>query len=302
MAGDLSLVQLTLDDTEPALRLSREAGWNQTASDWQLMITAGHTVGLVDEHEQLVATVAALHYGEAYVWLAMLLVATSHRKRGLGNRLFTYALDYARQHRAAAVLDATPAGERLYRKHGFVPLYGIHRMVCDGRSIDRSFGAAGAREAAFREAAGAPDADGAGDLIRLDRQITTFDRGPFLSGIIDTPTSHIYRIPGGTDPSRTSAVGLIRDGMNMRQIGPIYAEEDAQGALIVDGMMADSTGKPLAIDVPEARQRFLTHLESSGFVFQRPFTRMIRDAERGTVDFPEMAPSQLMATAGPEYG
>ena len=74
---------LTLDDIEGAIALSEEAGWNQTARDWQLMLENGLGFGLVTENGSLVATALTLPHGCHLAWVSMVLVTKAFGKRGL---------------------------------------------------------------------------------------------------------------------------------------------------------------------------------------------------------------------------
>src|ERR1035441_8009995 len=73
----------------------------------------------------VLGTAAYLRY-DALGWIAMMLVDPAERRAGLGAQLLTEAL--AAVAGAPCVgLDATPAGEPLYRRFGFVGDYSLVR-------------------------------------------------------------------------------------------------------------------------------------------------------------------------------
>ena len=68
------------------LLLSDEAGWNQNAADWAVFFKYGTVLGFAIA-DGLVATAAALPYGDAFGWISMVLVTAEWRRRGLATRL-----------------------------------------------------------------------------------------------------------------------------------------------------------------------------------------------------------------------
>src|SRR3954468_21912207 len=60
-ARDAPIDALRADDLQQALALSAEAGWNQDAADWALMLRLGHGFAIRDS-DAVVATAIALPY------------------------------------------------------------------------------------------------------------------------------------------------------------------------------------------------------------------------------------------------
>jgi len=73
------------DDLEAAMALSEEAGWNQVAADWLLMLRLGSGFAVRDGG-RVVATALALPYPPVFGWVSMVLVHTPYRRRGLAAR------------------------------------------------------------------------------------------------------------------------------------------------------------------------------------------------------------------------
>jgi GNAT superfamily N-acetyltransferase len=91
-----------------ALLLSQEAGWNQNSADWSIFFTHGTVLGFA-AGDRLVATAAALPYGDALGWVSMVLVTAEYRRQGLATRLVAACTAALRDHGRAALLDAVPA-------------------------------------------------------------------------------------------------------------------------------------------------------------------------------------------------
>ena len=68
-------------DVTSALALSREAGWNQIAADWQLFIELGGVIGLLRDG-RLIATAATLPYAGGFAWISMVLVTPPSADKG----------------------------------------------------------------------------------------------------------------------------------------------------------------------------------------------------------------------------
>src|SRR4051794_19050706 len=112
---------MTPDDLAFGLRLSQPAGWNQTPGDWARMLDLGQGGCFVAEVEGVHAgTTGTCRFGPL-AWVAMVLVEPALRGRGVGTALMRHALDWLDQQGVQTIrLDATPLGEPVYRKLGFV--------------------------------------------------------------------------------------------------------------------------------------------------------------------------------------
>ena len=81
-----AIERLDLRDADGGLRLSRETNWNQTILDWRIFLERGEVFGLRDSDGVVIAT-AALLPSPPVTWISMVLVAKSHRRRGIGTAL-----------------------------------------------------------------------------------------------------------------------------------------------------------------------------------------------------------------------
>ncbi|MBK8884959.1 MAG: GNAT family N-acetyltransferase [Bacteroidales bacterium] len=132
MAENKSILirQMMPEDLDQALDLSVTEGWNQTMKDWRLLLDNPLNVCIVAEKDNRVAgTATALNHGNRVAWIGMVLVDKLLRGQGAGKMLLESIIE--RLNDVPSVkLDATPAGEPLYRKLGFADEYKIFRMTC----------------------------------------------------------------------------------------------------------------------------------------------------------------------------
>ncbi|MDN2567595.1 GNAT family N-acetyltransferase, partial [Aquibium sp. A9E412] len=264
MAGTDGLVfdRLGPGDIAGALALSAEAGWNQTAEDWALMMRHGHCTGYRDRDGRPVASALALPMGAGVGWISMVLVTADWRRRGLATRLVEDSARWLEDRGITPLLDATPDGAAVYRRMGFVGL-------CEIRRWQR---AAGPREApgAGVRPAGAGDLDA---IAALDAAAFGAERRFVLADLMARGPALVNRSGGG--------FLLGRRGRLAMQIGPVTAADEATAVRLLRAALAGLDG-PVFVDAFDARTGFAEALAAAGFSVQRPFTRMMRgEAARG---------------------
>ncbi len=264
---------LGVDDLDAALALSAEAGWNQVAADWRLMLRLG-TGFAARDGDRLVATAIVLPYRPAFGWVSMVLVNGPYRRRGLATRLVERATTALTAAGIVPVLDATPAGAEVYGRMGFRPVGNLVRWrgSCGGRF------------------AGAP-APAITDRVRdLDTEAFGADRAAILDDLAGRPAPVAVIAPSG------AGYLLSRAGRTATQLGPLVARNEAMAlSLLARGL--DGIAGAAVVDVPEEAAAVAAHLAGRGFVPERPYVRMAldRDAISGT-------PALIHAIAGPELG
>jgi GNAT superfamily N-acetyltransferase len=267
----LARIRLGPERAQEALRLSDEAGWNQTLDDWRFMLTHGTGFG-IEAGGRLVATALLLPWGERVAWLSMVLVTAGFRRRGLATELVRRVMDEAGRRDHVLFLDATPAGARVYAPLGFEPVFG------------------------FRRLRGTPAPTRPPGTVRpmteqdLER-VTALDAGAFgaprpalMRGLLRRSAGRAWVAEGG--------FVLARDGRRQPQIGPLAAPPELAPALIDAAL---TPGGPVSVDVPvghpvEAR------LLALGLEEERSFTRMCQGG--GSLGEPALSG----ALAGPELG
>jgi len=265
-ADKLSPMRLDATWSSRALLLSGEARWNQNAADWAVFFRHGTVLGF-SIGDRLLATAAALPYGDHFGWISMVLVTAEWRRQGLGTQLVAACTSLLRDVGRAALLDASPAGTAIYAALGFVPLGTMGRWEGHG-------GGEGVAAAALPN-------------LVLDQLAFGADRCFLFEDLLSRPGSLAFSSPHG--------FAILRHGSSACQLGPIVAPPSEARALATNAICAAS-GR-VVVDVLDAGSVLIPTLIARGFRLQRPFTRMAL----GLAALPGN-PAQMMAAAGPEFG
>jgi GNAT superfamily N-acetyltransferase len=274
------------DELDGAQALVSEAGWNQVPADWKMFLQLGTVYAVRDGH-RLAATAATLPYGNRFAWISMVLVAGSHRRRGLATRLLRRCVDDLIADKLVPVLDATPAGRPIYHTLGFEDSWGFQRLAGAPHPP-----AAPPDDASFVVVEPITEAIWPA-LVDYDTRAFGADRGALLSDLRG-------RLPAVALCVRRNGelAGFLlgRDGRSATQIGPLIAEDDAVALALLRRSLATIEG-PVYIDVADSKSGVAAFLTGCGFVSQRPFTRMLH---RRHESFDDTA--RTFAVVGPEFG
>jgi GNAT superfamily N-acetyltransferase len=272
-------VEVRLADVDACLRLSDEAGWNQTADDWRLFIRHGKTIGARSNDGTLVASAAALPY-DRFGFVSMVLVTDAWRRRGLATDLVDRCVVALTSRGLVPVLDATPAGSLVYGRQGFNGLF----------ELDRWQSEAGPE---LVDPEGETVAAGPGDfetLCALDREACGADRRLLLGDLLSREGSHAF-----LDPGRTG-FAVVRRGRRAMQIGPVAAISPKRAIDLLSAALGAVRGS-VFVDIPRLWDEVAGWLAGRGFTRQRSFTRMAHGHST-----PFGRPDRLFAAAGPEFG
>ena len=278
-AEPLTSLTLTAADVADALALSDAAGWNQTADDWALFIAQGCVFGRRSPCHELVASGAALPYGEGQGWISMVLVAPSFRHRGLASELLNEGIGWLGARGLKPVLDATPAGAQVYQRLGFVPGMAFERW--EHPRVSAAAPVAGLRRT------GLQDLDA---LVAADTAASRVGRRGLLQSFLQRPDTQAWATADG------QGFVIARAGRRATQIGPLVAADEAAAWTLLQQALAATPG-PVFLDLPKRWAQLAAHLSAAGFHPQRPFARMALG------DAPALAGSErLFVLAGPEFG
>jgi GNAT superfamily N-acetyltransferase len=278
----IKIRRMMINDLRLGLRLTHQAGWNQTESDWRRFMDMEPEGCFVAELDgSPVGTTATCVFGRDVAWIAMVLVDSNVRGRGIGTKLLSYALDYLKSRRIETVrLDATPAGRPIYEKLGFVAEYELARFEGIVRSGSAKPLATKATPELFA------------DMIELDRHITGADRAKMLQRLFEEFPENIRVVRQGHE---LEGFVTLRPGANAVQIGPCIATANAGPSLLSDALDR-CAGKPVYVDIPLANECAVEIAQTRGLKIQRCFTRMClgkRISENVQT---------LWASSGPEKG
>ena len=277
----IEIRQMTINDLRLGLGLSRQAGWNQTESDWlrfMNMEPEGCFAAELDGHPAGTTTTCIF---ENVAWIAMVLVDKESRGHGVGKKLLKHALDYLDARKVKTVrLDATAAGRPIYEKLGFVPEYELVRF--EGKTRP------GKTAPVLTEAVPELFAD----MIDFDRRMTGTNRAKMLSLLFEEFPQNTRILPLH---DKIDGFVTMRPGANAVQIGPCTANINAGPALLSDALDR-CAGKAVFVDMPTGNIHAVKIAESRGLQIQRRFTRMCR-GERINDDI-----KAIWAGSGPEKG
>ncbi len=276
-------------DIPAGLRLCRLSGWNQVEADWRTFLDSPDGGGWVAETDgSVLGTVTFLRYPAGFTWLAMMLVDPAHRRTGIGAQLMEAALASVAGE-SCVRLDASPAGEPLYRRYGFVPEYGLERaslLVPSEPAWGRRFRPPTAvRPMEARELP---------EVLAWDREIFGVDRGVLLASFHRRAPELAWTAREG---ARLAGYTFGRPGQLYHQLGPVAAIGEAVAEALVAGCLSGQSGRRIAVDVPAGARGWMEWLRAAGFRTDRSFLRMRRGAN-GSPGTPE----HQFAIAGPEFG
>lgn len=273
--------RLTHDDLPEAQALVAEAGWNQVAADWRLFLDFGTAYAM--REPRVIATAAWIPYG-ACAWISMVLVTAAHRRRGLATQLLHRCIADVTAAGLVPVLDATPAGAKVYAPLGFEEAWGFVRLASQRRTLQP--------RATFVTVD--PITDNLWpDVCTYDARVFGNDRSAVLA-----------RLRGRLPPAELVArrdgriVGMLlgRDGRTASHLGPLIAEDDEAAQALLARALSRIDGT-ITIDVADAKPVVRAWLEASGFAVQRPFTRMLLGRNQSFDDA-----ARTYAMIGPEFG
>jgi GNAT superfamily N-acetyltransferase len=280
---------MTVADIPAGLELCRAARWNQIEADWRRFL-ALHPMGArvaVDTDDAVIGSVATLRYDGGFDWLAMVLVAPAYRRQGVASRLVEEALDLLGA-RAPVRLDATPAGELVYRTLAFVPEYTLARME---RLPEVS------AEPAPDDAVRAMDDEDLPEVLALDRDVFGADRAALLRTLRQEAPGYAIVDRRG---SRLEGYAFGRHGFSCDQLGPIIARDERAARRLVGHVVASHPRVAFLLDVPRRSAAWVAWLGDIGFREQRGFVRLVRGAPAGLTS--TGSERRLFATIGADFG
>jgi GNAT superfamily N-acetyltransferase len=272
---------MTSADLPMGLGLSRQAGWNQTPADWQRLLDLQQDGCFVARwNDRPVGTTTTSIFGSV-AWIAMVLVDASHRGRGIGTALLEHALAYLDNRGVVCVrLDATPLGQPVYQRLGFVEQFPLARYEGVISESPRAAGIQAARPEHWQA------------LAALDRRITNTDRRRMLARFFADQPDHVRYVESG---GQINGFIAARPGAKALMLGPCMGTPDAAGLLFADAWHRFA-GQRVFIDVPVPNRAALALAEAQGLTVQRYLTRMCRG--QALCELVE----EFWAGSGPEKG
>lgn len=272
---------LTAEDIPQAMRLKDLAGWNQTAADWERLLSASPEGCFVAELDgRVVGTSTTIAYEGRFAWIGMVVVDPQHRGQGTGTALLERAIQCLDSRGIPSMkLDATPQGRPLYEKLGFVGEYEIERWMLRRQPAGRSPSKAAAE---------------IDDVLRLDRKIFGADRSTLLASLTVAAPEFTLVAREGTE---VAGYAFGRRGSRADHLGPWMAIKETVAAILLDEFLHRSQRELVFVDCLQRNPWAVSLVRARGFEFSRPLSRMYRGANNHAGQ-----PQLLCAVLGPEFG
>lgn len=286
MDSEIYLRTMQQDDLPAVMDLKTAEGWNQTKTDWELFLTHHPDLCLVAGlEERTVGTVSAFAFENKLAWIGMMLVHRQFRRKGISKRLMReliHRLNFCQ----TIKLDATPAGQPVYEKLGFIKEYSLFRW------IRKPSGALTIRD--LSQSVYKLDSFSLDEILALDAAVFGANREVVLR--------HIWAsFPGGAYLFREQGLVkgflLSRKGSNYLQLGPLIAENDAVARALLQQALIQLEGRELVLDMAANRPAMNDWLEQEGFKIQRELIRMYLHTNSASG-----IPEKYFLIAGPELG
>jgi GNAT superfamily N-acetyltransferase len=256
---------MTPADVAAADELRRLAGWNQKPRDWQrLLELEPHGCFVAQRNQAVVGTVTTTVYGKALAWVGMMLVHPEHRRIGVATQLMKRALEYLKQGQVSCVkLDATPAGQPVYEKLGFISEWRLRRWQrmanCAGSAPDRGV----ARTRALEERDWP---------FVLEMDAAAF--GAHRAELLHRLAQESRRILVWPASGKVLGFGFLRPGADSDYLGPVVCvTADASAGLLHD-LLSEPPGSAVTWDIPEHNDAAKALAQKFGFKPVRSLTRM----------------------------
>ncbi|CCG87631.1 GNAT family N-acetyltransferase [Erwinia piriflorinigrans] len=231
----IELATMNESHLDAAFALTQRLQWPHRRVDWQQMLLLGE--GLVAlENGTPVGTTLCWRWGRDYATLGLVIVDAGYRGRGIGKLLLQATLEPLGDRRVR--LHATPEGQPLYEKLGFVAsgqvlqhescaLAAVPPISCSARQRLRH---ATPEDAAL--------------LIALDRQALGQDRSPLIGQLLASAQRVLIL---EEDDMAAGFAGLRRFGHGYA-IGPVVAAHLMQAQLLIGQLLRGLEGQFVRID------------------------------------------------------
>ncbi len=284
MNSDFFIRDLTSKDIPEAMKIVRQEGWNQTETDWKLFIeNPDNCCKCLVVDGQLVGTTTSYRFSENLAWVSMVLVNKDFRGRGYGKFLTESVLNETGDCKSIK-LDATPAGEKVYEKLGFIREYSITRWVCESFTSE-------IHPPTDVEKINLYDIE---PLVDFDKQTFGEGRKKIIDSLI-TNFSEFCRISKKNGKENGFALG--RAGSRFYQIGPVSANSFPVAKDLISSVLCGLNKQPVVMDIPDSQVELTDWLTVLGFQRKWQFWRMYLNDNscKGETE-------KQFAICGPEFG
>ena len=248
---DLRMRDATIDDIPAIVALRDDVGWR--GHSWALRAVidapAARFVVVVDPADAIAGVGSGIAYGALGV-VGNMIVAETHRRRGVGSAILETVIGYLREERGCARLElyATASGRPLYARHGFEPIEPGARAYLPRLEPPGNGTAVEAGSPADIHALTAYDSPRFGG-----------DREPLLAMMAADPDRPLF--VARRDGAITGYAWLRPDE---GRIGPFIADDTESAASLVAAAGRSDVEEPLSVNVPTSNRTAIGWLESLG--------------------------------------
>ena len=251
-------------DLAAAHTLTQAVFWAHRREDWQFMLDSGAGFVAEDANEAdgaLAGTGLCWKYGAAHGALGMIIVAPDRQGQGIGRELMHRILEELGGR--CIQLTATPAGQPLYEKLGFVPTGSVVHHQGTLRRMLAVQPAAGER---IRPATSAD----LPALSRLSLRALGMPRDEVLAQLLNVADGVVLEKDGAP-----LGFSMIRRFGLGHMIGPVVAQDAERARALIGHWSADHAGGIVRVDVT-GDSGLGRWLESLGLAVRGPSVRMAR--------------------------
>lgn len=258
MANPVKIRTLRTSDLNFADRVRAQAGWNQTPADWRRLLELEPRGCFLAEGDgvPLGTATTTVYGGDQLAWIGMVLVDEEARRKGVGTALLRHCIGYLKHERRVRCikLDATPEGQALYEKLGFVAEWGMQRWQAStsgaadsGKNPTDNFSAA---------------------TFALDSNAFGADRAALLRSLAADAIAVKCEISG---------FGIVRPGARASYLGPLVADSWAHACEWIDPLLAAIPAGEVFWDIPDEQAEAIEFAKRRGYSSVRSLVRMTLD-------------------------
>jgi len=278
---------MQLSDIGSAMKLSNAEGWNQTEKDWKLfLVNPGNICMVAESDNRVIGTTTAINYSNQVAWIGMVLVDTEYRGQGVSKSLLTTIFKKLESCKSVK-LDATPAGQQVYKKFDFKDEYLVARMT---NSLMKNLPLDDDSDILPKPI----QQKHIQEIIALDETTFGANRAQLIKYLVrEYPDKGMVLKRN----NRITGFALGRDGNKYHQIGPVVASNSGDARILITKALKKLVNQPIVVDVLRDKEDLLDWLSSIGFIEQRYFIRMYKKENT----LPGITSNQYLI-CGPEFG
>jgi GNAT superfamily N-acetyltransferase len=274
-------------DITGAMQLSTAEGWNQTENDWKFLIENPENTCVVAEcSNTIIGTTTAMNYSDKLAWIGMVLVDKEFRGQGVSRSLLTAVLKRLSSFKSVK-LDATPAGQNVYKKFDFRDEFEIVRMT--NLSI--------ADLPVEKDENILPEPFESNELKKIsdfDENVFGVNRSSLVEYLLSQYPQRAWMIKRN---NLIAGIALGRAGNKYHHIGPVFAQNIHDVKRLIASAANELRHEPIVADVLCDKKDLISWLNTNRFTVQRKFVRMCK----GKNLYPGNIKNQYLI-CGPEFG